>query len=257
MVIQEAWGYVDRGVRLCWRDPFGLLALAGLFALFDVTSVVLAGQGNVFASWLSLVLPWVSIVGGNLALILAIEALAENKLVVPAKILPETFRWLRRYLEVNGVTTVIFWGLFVPLKTMLDYWTHRNGLSDILSWVIILPFAVLIHVRLVFATYAAIVDDQNAIKAVAVSWKVAHKRWMLVTLGFLFALVAVSPFALPALVLSMVSPQEIQNGINWTIIQLIRPVLIATFHELYVDFGMNGVKKVKQKNAGKIDSKTS
>lgn len=242
-VFREAINYVRRGVLLCRKDPFGLVALAGLFALFDVSSVAFAGQDNILASWASLVLPWVSIVGGNLALILAIEALAKNELVVPAKILPQAFKWLRRYLEVNGITTVIFWGIFVPLKRVLDYWISTNGYNDILTWIIILPFAVLLHVRLVFATYAAIVDNQSAIKSVAVSWRVAHKRWMLVTLSFIFALVAVAPIALPALLLSFYSPKDIQNGINWTIIQLIRPVLIATFHELYVDYGMNGLRK--------------
>ncbi|MBP6979794.1 hypothetical protein KBB41_01985 [Candidatus Curtissbacteria bacterium] len=251
-VVFQAREYVIRGLRLCAKDPFGLLALAGLFALFDVSSVAFSDQDNIWASWVALVLPWISIIGGNLALIFAVEALAKNELVVPAKILPQTFKWLRRYLEVNGITTIIFWGMFVPLKTLLDYWVTRNGYSDILTWIIILPFAVLVHVRLVFATYAAVVDNQNAIKAVAISWRVAHKRWMLVTLSFLFALVAVSPFALPALVLSMYSPKEIQNGINWTIIQLIRPVLIATLHELYVDYGMNGKLKTKSANGKKI-----
>lgn len=248
-VFFEAKNYVKRGILLCWRDPLGLLALAGLFALFDVSSIAFAGQKNVWASWMALVLPWVSIVGGNLALIFAIEGLAKNELVVPAKILPQTFRWLRRYLEVNGITTVIFWGLFVPLKTALDYWANINGYNDILTWIIILPFAVLVHVRLVFATYAAVVDNQTAIKAVATSWRVAHKRWLLVTLSFLMSLVAVAPFALPALLLSMFSPKEIQNGINWTIIQLVRPVLIATLHELYVDYGPNG--KLSSKNNAK------
>jgi len=246
-VFHEAINYVHRGLRLCWKDPFGLLALAGLFALFDVSSVAFAGQNNVYASWVSLVLPWISIVGGNLTLILAIEALAKNKLIVPAKILPQAFKWLRRYLEVNGLTTIIFWGLFIPLKRLLDYWISTNGYSDILTWIIILPFAILVHVRLVFATYAAVVDNQNAIKSVAISWRVAHKRWMLVSLSFIFSLIAVAPVALPALLLSFYSPKDIQNGINWTIIQLIRPVLIATFHELYVDFGMNGRLMKKKK----------
>lgn len=240
-----------RGLVLCRKDPFGLLALAGLFALFDVSSVAFAGQGNIWASWFSLVLPWVSIVGGNLALILAIEGLAKNELITPAKILPQTFRWLRRYLEVNGITTLIFWGIFVPLKRVLDYWVTSNGYSDIISLIIILPLAILLHVRLVFATYAAVVDNQNAIKAVAISWRVAHKKWVLVTVSFVLSVLVVAPFALPALILSYFSPKEIQNGINWTIIQLVRPVLIATLHELYVDFGMNGRKKTQ------IDAKKS
>ncbi len=246
-VIIEAKNYVHRGLTLCKKDPFGLIALAGLFALFDVASVAFAAQHNVWASWISIVLPWVSIVGGNLALILAIEALSENKLIVPANILPQTFKWVRRYLEVNGITTVIFWGTFVPLKKVLDYWINLNGYNDILTWIIILPFAVLLHVRLVFATYAAVVDNQNAIKSVAISWRVAHKRWMLVTLSFLFSLAAVAPIALPALILSIYSPKDIQSGINWTIIQMIRPVLIATFHEIYVDYKMSG--KLRNNNA--------
>jgi hypothetical protein len=49
------------------------------------------------------------------------------------------------------------------------------------------------HVRLVFATYAAIVDDQPGVRSVIISICLPHKRWRMVVAAFVGSFVIVAP----------------------------------------------------------------
>src|SRR5712691_8040198 len=116
---RQATYYVACGLRSCRKDIPGLITLVGLFMLPSLAAVIVGSQPGHLAYWVALGLPWITIILGNMAAVLAIEALDAGQLVVPARILPAALRWLPRYLWTNGITTVLFWGLFMPLQWVI------------------------------------------------------------------------------------------------------------------------------------------
>jgi len=229
--------YVASGVRICRQDISGLITLVGLFALPPLAAVIVGSQPGALAFWVATALPWITITLGNIAIVLAIEAIDAGQPVVPAQILPASVRWLPRYLWANGITTVLFWGLFTPLQSVITQQTNHW------SWVSIAPLAILLlpmlfwHVRLVFATYAAIVDDQPGVRSVIISIGIARRRWLMVAAAFVGSVLVEAPIVGPLylLVLTITNPL-VAGGFTWAIVILMRPIFIATLHEIYQDF---------------------
>src|SRR5262249_22951023 len=152
--------------------------LVGLFMLPPLAAVVAGSQPGFIAQWIAEALPWITITLGNISAVLAIEALDAGKPIIPSEILPAAVRWLPRYLWANGITTVIFWGLFTPAQWGLGKLTDSWGWPSF-TVILILGIPMLfLHVRLVFATYAAIVDNQPGVRAVRISFGIAQGRWL-------------------------------------------------------------------------------
>jgi len=229
--------YVASGVRICRQDISGLVTLVGLFMLPPLAAVIVGSQPGALAFWVASALPWITITLGNIAIVLAVEAIDAGQPVVPAQILPAAVRWLPRYLWANGITTVLFWGLFTPLQSVVTQQTNSWG------WIGIAPLAILIlpmlfwHVRLVFATYAAIVDDQPGVRSVVISIGIAHRHWLMVAAAFALSVIIEAPIVGPLylLVLKITNPL-VAGGFTWAIVILMRPIFIATLHEIYQDF---------------------
>src|SRR5947209_7903040 len=181
---KQATSYVASGMRICSQDIPGLVTLVGLFALPPLAAVIVGSQPGALAFWVATALPWITITLGNIAVVLAIEAIDAGQPVVPAQILPAAVRWLPRYLWANGITTLLFWGIFTPLQWAITQETNRW------NWISLAPLALLLlpmlfcHVRLVFATYAAIVDDQPGVRSVIISIGIARHRWLMVAAAF-------------------------------------------------------------------------
>ncbi len=73
-----------------------------------------------------------------MAAVLVIEALDGYQQVVPARILPAAIGWLPRYLWTNGITTILFWGLFMPLLWLAGQET------SLWNWPSFAPTAILL-----------------------------------------------------------------------------------------------------------------
>jgi len=233
----QALGYVRAGTRLCMRDIYGLIALVGLLMLPAFSAVVIGSQPGPLAPWVSTGLTWVTIVVGNIALVLAMEALDDGRRLVPTELVLTALRWLPRYLWTNGMTTVLFWGIFTPLQTLLAVWLTRW------SWPAFAPLALLLlpmlfwHVRLVFATYAAIVDDQPGVRAVSISLGIAQGRWAMVAMAFAGSILIEAPVAGPLyLLIHQVANPAVAFACTWLLVMLMRPLMIAVLHEIYEDF---------------------
>ncbi len=234
---RQAAYYVVGGLRICCKDIPGLLTLVGLFMLPPLAAVLIGGQPGPLAYWVASALPWITITVGNLSAVLAIEALDAGEPVVPARILPAAIRWLPRYLWTNGITTMLFWGLFIPLQWLL------GQMVSAWNWPPLAPVALLMlpmlfwHVRLVFATYAAVFDDQPGMQAVRTSLRIPHRRWKMVVLAFVGSFIIVAPLAGPLylMILTIHNP-VIASAFEWVLVMPIRPLFIATLHKIYHDF---------------------
>src|SRR5689334_11275383 len=135
---RESVSYVASGVRICSQDIAGLVTLVGLFALPPLAAVIVGSQRGALAYWVATALPWITITLGNIAVVLAIEAIDAGYPVVPAQILPAAVRWLPRYLWANGITTLLFWGIFTPLQWAITQQTNRW------NWISLAPLALLL-----------------------------------------------------------------------------------------------------------------
>ncbi len=234
----QAAAYVAAGVRICRKDIPGLVSIVGLFMLPPLAAVVVGSQPGAAAYWIAEALPWITITLGNISAVLAIEAIDAGKPVVPQEILPAAVRWLPRYLWANGITTVIFWGLVTPAQ-----WALGQLLIDHWGWPSFTPLLLLgipmlfLHVRLVFATYAAIVDDQTGARAVRISFGIAHRRWRMAVAAFVGSVLVEGPVIGPIyLLIQGITNPLVAGGFTWVLVMMMRPIFIATLHEIYEDY---------------------
>ena len=234
---RQAAAYVGAGIRICRKDIPGLVMLVGLFMLPPLAAVVVGSQPGDIAHWIAEALPWITITLGNISAVLAIEALDAGRPIIPSEILPAAVRWLPRYLWANGITTIIFWGLFTPAQWELGKLTDSWGWP---SFTVILLLGIpmlFLHVRLVFATYAAIVDNQPGVQAVRISFGIAHRRSRMVVAAFVGSVLVEGPVIGPIyLLIQAISNPYVAGGFTWMLIMLMRPIFIATLHEIYEDY---------------------
>lgn len=236
---RQAAQYVLRGLRICCKDIPGLLTLVGFFMLPPLAAVVIGNQSGQLAYWIAWALPWITITLGNIAAVLAIEALDKKQPVpvMPGKLLCDAVRWLPRYLWTNGLTTLLFWGIFQPLQWGLGWLATQEG------WPAFTPTAILLlpmlfwHVRLVFATYAAIVDDQPGLRSVRISIGIARGRWLMVVAAFVGSVLIAAPIAAPLyLLIQTVHNPVVAGGFEWVLVMPLRPLFISTLHVIYHDY---------------------
>ncbi|GEM_PF-1148533 len=253
---RQAAAYVAAGLRICRKDIPGLIALVGLFTLPPLATVIIGSlpdaqaawtiarlpwmtitlPGSV-AAWAAFLLPWITITFGNISVVLAVEAIDAGQPVTPRLLLPATIRWWPRYFWANTITTILFWGIFTPLQWVLDPLAARWGWPSFTPLVVLLLPMLFWHVRLVFATYAAIVDDQPGIRSVRISIGIAHRRWKMAAGAFALSVIIEGPIVGPLylLILQVTNP-IVAGGYTWALVMLMRPIFIATLHEIYEDF---------------------
>lgn len=233
----QAAGYVAAGIRICRKDIPGLVALVGLFMLPPLTAVVVGSQPGALAHWIANALPWITITLGNISVVLAVEIIDAGGQVTPSAILPAAVRWLPRYLWANGITTVIFWGLFTPAQWALGRLTTHWGWPSFSPLLLLGIPLLFLHIRLVFATYAAIVDDQPGVRSVIISFGIAHRRSRMVVAAFVGSVLVEGPVIGPIyLLIQGISNPYVAGGFTWMLIMLMRPLFIATLHEIYEDY---------------------
>jgi hypothetical protein len=234
---RQSAAYVAAGMRICRKDIPGLVTLVGLFMLPPLAAVIVGSQPGDIAHWIADALPWITITLGNISVVLAIESIDAGKRIVPSEILPAAVRWLPRYLWANGITTVFFWGLFTPAQWGLGKLTAQWGWPSF-SVIALLGIPMLFwHVRLVFATYAAIVDNQPGARSVRISMGIAHRRSLMVVAAFVGSVLVEGPVIGPIfLLIQGISNSYVAGGFTWVLIMMMRPIFIATLHEIYEDY---------------------
>jgi hypothetical protein len=234
---RQAAAYVAAGIRICRKDIPGLIMLVGLFMLPPLTAVVVGSQPGEVAQWIANALPWITITLGNISAVLAIEAIDAGRPIIPSEILPAAVRWLPRYLWANGITTVLFWGILIPAQWALGMLVDRWGWPSF-TVILLLGIPMLFwHVRLVFATYAAIVDDQPGARSVRISIGIAHRRWRMVVAAFVGSVLVEGPVIGPIyLLIQGITNPYVAGGFTWMLIMMMRPIFIATLHEIYEDY---------------------
>lgn len=235
--IRQAPAYILAGLRLCSKDIPGLLTIVGLFCLPPLVAVFLGSQPGPIASLLAQVLPWITIILGNISLVLAIEAIDAGQPIIPALLLPAALRGLPRYLWANGITTLLFWGIFTPLQWLVGLWTARLGWPWFAPTLMLLLPMLFWHVHLVFATYAAVIDNHSGIRSVLISIRLTNKRWFLIAAAFAGSVLIEGPIAAPLylLILHLGNPL-VADGFTWILVMAMRPIFVATLHKIYEDF---------------------
>ncbi len=259
---RQASAYVAAGLRICRKDISGLLTLVGLFIVPPLVAVIVGSQPGQVAYWVAQALPWITITLGNISVVLAVEAIDRGEPVIPAKILPAAILWWPRYMWANTITTVFFWIIFDDSPIHLGPITinllpvQLGFLAKHLGWPSFTPLLILglpmlfWHVRLVFATYAAIVDDQHGWRSVVISMGIARGRWLMVVAAFVGSVLVEGPIALPAyLLIQQVSNPLVAGGFTWVLVMAIRPFFIATLHEIYEDYRPAAAIAESHKNA--------
>ena len=145
---RQAAYYIGRGITICRKDIPGLITLVGLFVLPSLAAVLIGQQSGALAYWAATALPWITMTLGNIMAVLAIEAIDAGKPVTPNELLPAAIRWLPRYLWTNGITTLLFWGIFTPLQWLLDREGAHLGWPSLSSIAILLiPGPVRLSIR--------------------------------------------------------------------------------------------------------------
>lgn len=202
-----------------------------------LAAVIVGSQPDPLARWVGWGLPWITITLGNISVVLAIEALDAGRPVIPNRILPAALRWLPRYLWTNGITSMLFWGLYIPLQWVISQQTGRWNWPSLVPTAILLLPMLFWHVRLVFATYATIVDNQPGLRSVMISIRLPHGRWKMVVAAFAGSFLIVAPLTGPLYlwILTIHNP-VIAGGFEWTLVMPVRPLFIATLHVIYKDF---------------------
>lgn len=235
---QQSVAYIAAGLRIVLKDLPGLITLVGLFQLPPLAAVIIGSRSGWLAFWIAWALPWISITLGNVAVTLAIADHEADRSLLPGRTLIAAVRWLPRYLWTNALTSILFWGVFTPLQWIIGIQVSRW------SWPPFTPTALLLlpmlfwHVRLVFATYATFDDHQSGVCSVRTSIKLAQKRWVMIAGAFAGAVLVMAPVAGPLYLLALRNPNPVVvTGFTWLIVMAMRPLLIATTHGIYQDFG--------------------
>src|SRR5262245_17407258 len=115
-------GYSRAGVDHCRMRPqlFGLLTV--LFCLPLAVALALS-VSLPEAAWLgaaTFVLTSVTVVGGGLTLMVAVDASTRGEALAAGMLLRRALGYLPRYLLTNAQTTVFFWSIMLPAISLAD-----------------------------------------------------------------------------------------------------------------------------------------
>lgn len=81
------------------------------------------------------------------------------------------------------------------------------------------------------------VDDQPGARSVIISFGIAHRRSRMVVAAFVGSVLVEGPVIGPIyLLIQGISNPYVAGGFTWVLIMLMRPIFIATLHEIYEDF---------------------
>ena len=249
----EAWrsglGYSRAGLDHCRMRPqlFGLLT--GLFCLPLALALALS-VGAPEAVWLdaaTFVLTSVTVVGGGLTMMVAVDASTRGESLRAGALLMRALGYLPRYLLTNAQTTVFFWSIMLPAIVLAGLVTAgRPAWLALLVWAVVVGLGIVCHLHTMFAPYLAICDGLPPPRAVVEGFRMTQRQLGTSAVTFLSAIAVVG---LPLLVglaalwayASWEGPAastRFDQALPYLmagLVQLVRPVMVAAVHSLYED----------------------
>ena len=240
--LQSGLAYSRAGLRLCERNPRPLLTLVALFVWPALLPLVLT-----LSPLAELLLTSLTVVGGGMTLIVAVDSLARGERLGLAALLLRALRLLPRYLLTNLQTTIVFWSVMLPLLTVVTRVADgRPPLVGFVLWALVIAFGLTWHLQTLFAPYLALCGGLSPIDAVLQGFRMLHGRRATTMATFLTAgAFAGLPSLLVVLALHEIASREGAAAVarfdhalpylTTAVVQLIRPVLTASVHRLYED----------------------
>lgn len=246
---QAGMGYSRAGIRHCRlrRQLFGLLT--GLFCLPLAAALLLsvALPASPGLSVATFVLTSITVVGGGLTMMVAVDALARGESLGTLALARRVLGYLPRYLLTNAQTTLFYWSIMLPAIVLAGRTTPGQPVwLQLAVWTGVVALGIVCHLHTMFAPYLAICGDLPAPRAVLEGFRLTRRELgtsaatfvsasgviglpLLIGIGLLWAFAryegppAVAQFdqALPYLTAGLV--------------QLVRPVMVVAVHGLYED----------------------
>ena len=249
----EIWrsglNYSRAGVDHCRMRPqlFGLLT--GLFCLPLALALALS-VGAPEAVWLdaaTFVLTSVTVVGGGLTMMVAVDASTRGESPTAGALLRRALGYLPRYLLTNAQTTIFFWSIMLPAIAIASRLTAgRPAWLSMVAWAVVVVLGIVCHLHTMFAPYLAICDGLPPPRAVVEGFRMTQRRLGTSAVTFLSAVAVVG---LPLLVglaalwayASWEGPAAVTRFdqalpyLMAGLVQMVRPVMVAAVHGLYAD----------------------
>lgn len=226
-----------------------MVALPAIF----VVPVSLAGLLAALApawQWGALVrlgLTAVTVVGGHLTLVVAVEAIGRGETPSLGAVLRRSLACLPRYLATNALTTALFWSIMVPATTLVAAASaDRPAWVAVGLWTTLAMLGLTWHLHTLFAPYLAICAGMSPPGAVRAGFRMV--RGQVGTAAATFVTAAAGA-ALPSVAilaaLWMIAMHDGAGAVArldlilpylvTAMIELVRPILVASVHGLYED----------------------
>src|SRR5579884_2841851 len=245
--------YSRTGVRRCQmqRQLFGFMTV--LFCMPLVLALALS-VGFPQASWVgpvTFVLSTITIIGGGLSLMVAVEASVRGEKIGLPTILRRAVGYLPRYVLTNAHTTVFYWSIMLPAIYLAGHLTAGRPVGlVVVAWALVVVVGVVVHLHTLFAPYMAVHSDLHPTRAAIEGFRLARSQFALSAATFVSAtagigvplLVAIGALWIYATREGPATAQLFDVALPYlmaALVQLVRPVMVASLHAMYEDFRPN------------------
>jgi hypothetical protein len=254
MTAAMAWraglAYSRTGVRRCQmrRQLFGFLTV--LFCL-PVGLALALSVGFPQAPWLgptTFVLSSITVIGGGLSLMVAVEASVRGESIGPATVIRRAIGYLPRYVLTNAHTTVFYWSIMGPAIYLAGTLTAGRPVGLVVAaWALVVVVGVVVHLHTLFAPYMAVHSDLHPTRAAIEGFRLARSQFALSAATFVSAtagigvplLLAIGALWIYATREGPATAQLFDVALPYlmaALVQLVRPVMVASLHAMYEDF---------------------
>jgi hypothetical protein len=242
-------GYSRAAVDHCRLRPLLFGLLTGLFCLPLAVALGLSVEAP-DAIWLgaaTFVLTSVTVVGGGLTMMVAVDASTRGEPLGPAGLLRRALGYLPRYLLTNAQTTVFFWSIMLPALVVAgEVTTDRPAWLAMIVWAAVVALGIVCHLHTMFAPYLAICDGVPPPRAVVEGFRMTQRELGTSAVTFLSAVSVVGvPLLVGLVALWLYASWEgpaaatrFDRALPYLmagLVQLVRPVMVAAVHGLYAD----------------------
>jgi hypothetical protein len=242
-----------RGLTLARRQPSLYLLATVVFVLPALLAAWLVSTARQPALWQQaaiLGLPWITVVLGTVAIMVAVGCHAHGRSISLGQTIWYALSWVPRYLWTNVHTSLIFWGPLAILLALREWQARALPIAGaggsqlaILWWLLIGAAALYLHTRTLLAPFLAVHADLPGTLAALEAWRLSGRAFA----ACLSVLVAASlPVVLPLGLLTFgvvfALPDEARRAslpaipdLIYAAIQVVRPLLIPATYMLYTE----------------------
>ena len=241
--------YSRVGIQRCRLQPqlFGFLTV--LFCAPLVIALAL-DVGMPDAPWLSpvtFVLSSITVVGGGLTMMMAVDASVHGEQVSTWTLIWRAIGYLPRYLLTNAQTTIFYWGIMLPVITIAGRVTAGRPTGVILVvWTLVVVLGLICHLHTMFAPYLAVHGDLSPPRAVLEGFRITRSQFATSAATFVSATAGIGvPILIVIGALWLYATREGPPAMHLFdaalpylmagLVQLVRPVMVASLHAMYED----------------------